>query len=204
MTNALPKRAVQDRECLIEEVVQTYLARIAEEEALDPVTVRFDGESYFLQDGSHRVEAARRSGFSEIDAEVLPGTLQEMEAEFHEMTNTALLLLGIAVANPGDGTATNVVLGGGVAPEVLPVQRYMLIPERSDPSFRSLGGLRQRCTLNPLSTAMFALGFHFATSAGAMRIIFRWLQKSLEPKESTCVAGGVGLERMVSKHRPQF
>jgi hypothetical protein len=43
------------------------------------------GSLNFLQDGFHRVEAARRSGLSEIDAEILPGTLQGMEAEFHEM-----------------------------------------------------------------------------------------------------------------------
>ena len=75
----------QERECLIEEVVQPYLTRIAEGETLEPVTVRFDGESYFLQDGYHRVEAAQRSGLREIDVEIFPGTLQDMEAEFREM-----------------------------------------------------------------------------------------------------------------------
>jgi hypothetical protein len=42
---------------------------------------------YFLPDGFHGVEAARRLGWSEIDAEILLGTLQDMEAEFREMLN---------------------------------------------------------------------------------------------------------------------
>jgi len=52
---------------------------------LPPSQFALMGSLNFLQDGFHRVEAARRSGLSEIDAEILPGTLQGMEAEFHEM-----------------------------------------------------------------------------------------------------------------------
>ena len=46
--------------------------------------VRFDGTEYFLQDGFHRVEAARREGMEELEAEIKPGTLAEMESEFRE------------------------------------------------------------------------------------------------------------------------
>ena len=46
--------------------------------------VRFDGVSYFLQDGYHRVQAALRCGMAGLDAEILPGTLQDMEAEFRQ------------------------------------------------------------------------------------------------------------------------
>jgi ParB-like chromosome segregation protein Spo0J len=38
----------------------------------------------FLEDGFHRVEAAKRAGVGEIEAEVLPGTLADMEADFQE------------------------------------------------------------------------------------------------------------------------
>jgi ParB-like chromosome segregation protein Spo0J len=75
----------QQPECLIEEVVQEKLQRIADGQTLEPITVRFDGDSYFVQDGFHRVEAAHRYGLSEIDAEVLRGTPQDMEADFREM-----------------------------------------------------------------------------------------------------------------------
>jgi ParB-like chromosome segregation protein Spo0J len=75
----------QDSDCLIEEVVQEKLSVIEAGETLQPIIVRFDGESYFLQDGFHRVEAARRSGLLELDAEILPGTLEDMESEFRAM-----------------------------------------------------------------------------------------------------------------------
>jgi ParB-like chromosome segregation protein Spo0J len=60
------------------------MEQIANGEPLEPILVRFDGESYFVQDGFHRVEAARRSGISQIDAEISPGTPQEMEGEFRK------------------------------------------------------------------------------------------------------------------------
>jgi hypothetical protein len=75
----------QSPECLIEEVVWKYAERITVGETLEPITVRFDGESYFVQDGFHRVEAARGCGLSGVDADISPGTLQDMEAEFCEM-----------------------------------------------------------------------------------------------------------------------
>ncbi len=74
----------QPSENLTEETVADYLSRIQAGETLEPVRVRFDGESYFLEDGFHRVEAMRRAGIATIDAEVLPGTLDEMEARFQE------------------------------------------------------------------------------------------------------------------------
>jgi len=54
-------------------------------EAVDPIVVRFDGQSYFVQDGFHRVEAARQCGLSQIEAEVSPGSLEDMETEFQQM-----------------------------------------------------------------------------------------------------------------------
>jgi uncharacterized ParB-like nuclease family protein len=74
----------QAAECLIEETVRDKMQQIANGQPLEPILVRFDGESYFVQDGFHRVEAARRSGISEIDAEISPGTMQEMEHEFRK------------------------------------------------------------------------------------------------------------------------
>lgn len=65
--------------------MEEKLQRIANGQTLEPITVRFDGDSYFVQDGFHRVEAAHRYGLSEIDVDVLPGTLRDMEAEFREM-----------------------------------------------------------------------------------------------------------------------
>jgi ParB/Sulfiredoxin domain len=62
----------QSSECLDEEAVQEKMQRLLDAEAFEPIIVRFDGESYFVQDGFHRVEAARRCGVSEIEAEILP------------------------------------------------------------------------------------------------------------------------------------
>lgn len=75
----------QARENLIEQTVQKYMQQIADGQPLKPIMVRFDGKSYFLQDGFHRVEAARRCGTRKLDAEIAPGTLEDMEREFTEM-----------------------------------------------------------------------------------------------------------------------
>lgn len=77
----------QGEECLIEETVQERMQQIANGQSLEPIIVRFDGEFYFVQDGFHRVEAARRCAVPELDAEISPGTLQDMEAEFREMVS---------------------------------------------------------------------------------------------------------------------
>lgn len=71
----------QPGENLIPEVVQKY---IEDGGPFDPLTVKFDGTNYFLEDGFHRLEAARRLGHTAIDAEVSPGTLADMEANFAE------------------------------------------------------------------------------------------------------------------------
>lgn len=50
----------QSRENLDEESVHRYAQTLRNGESLPAIYVRFDGTSYFLQDGFHRVEAARR------------------------------------------------------------------------------------------------------------------------------------------------
>ncbi len=65
--------------------MQERMRQLADGQPFGPIVVRFDGESYFVQDGFHRVEAARRFGLAELDAEISPGTLQMMEGEFREM-----------------------------------------------------------------------------------------------------------------------
>jgi uncharacterized protein (DUF1015 family) len=74
----------QPSENLIEDSVVQYVHRIKNGEGLPALIVRFDGEHYFLQDGFHRVEAAKRCGVRSLEAEVFPGTLDDMEREFQE------------------------------------------------------------------------------------------------------------------------
>jgi ParB-like nuclease domain len=69
-------------ECLIEETVREYMEQLRRGDAIQPLSVRFDGTDYFLVDGFHRLEAARRLALTSIEAEVSPGTLAEMEAEY--------------------------------------------------------------------------------------------------------------------------
>ena len=72
----------QPAECLIEETVQTYVDRLKRGDRLSPLRVRFDGTNYFLEDGFHRFEAARRLRLKTVEAWILPGTLAEMETEY--------------------------------------------------------------------------------------------------------------------------
>jgi hypothetical protein len=74
----------QPPENLIEPVVLEYVERMKRHEKLEPILVCFDGERYFLKDGFHRVEAARRLKRRKITANVTRGTLEEMEAEWQE------------------------------------------------------------------------------------------------------------------------
>lgn len=75
----------QPAENLIEDNVLYFLDLLRSGKTFEPVTVRFDGESYFLQDGFHRLEATRRAALSTIVADVSPGTLAEMETEFQQV-----------------------------------------------------------------------------------------------------------------------
>ena len=74
----------QPKENLIEERVQVYVDRLKRGETLPMLRVRFDGRNYFLEDGFHRVEAARRCGRKTLLSEILPGTLDSMEADFRD------------------------------------------------------------------------------------------------------------------------
>jgi len=78
----------QNAECLFEERVLEIMSEIASGQPLQPITVRFDGKSYFLQDGFHRVEAATRCGLMELDAEIQPGSLENMESEWRAVIET--------------------------------------------------------------------------------------------------------------------
>jgi len=44
-----------------------------------PIKVIFDGTTYWLIDGFHRVEAAHEAGLTEIAAEITPGTLEDAQ-----------------------------------------------------------------------------------------------------------------------------
>jgi len=80
----------QPPEVLSEEDVLRYVEMLRDAQALPPVYVRFDGVNYFLQDGFHRVEAAKREGIPEVEAEITSGTLAEMESEFQDGLKAAL------------------------------------------------------------------------------------------------------------------
>jgi hypothetical protein len=83
----------QPRENLSPETIGEYVMALQRGEELRAVRVRFDGTSYFLEDGFHRIEAARQVGITEIDAEVVPGTLADMEAEFEDYLRALLASL---------------------------------------------------------------------------------------------------------------
>jgi hypothetical protein len=74
----------QPEENLDPEIVAEYESRIAQGTAIPPVTVCWDGEAFWLKDGFHRVRAMRNLRLGEVEAEVISGTLAEMEAEFRK------------------------------------------------------------------------------------------------------------------------
>ena len=64
------------------ETVERYVQRLRSGETLPALKVRYDGQQYFLEDGFHRIEAAKRCGLQTVKVEVSLGTLADMEAEF--------------------------------------------------------------------------------------------------------------------------
>jgi uncharacterized ParB-like nuclease family protein len=61
------------------EVTEEYVELILEGIELPPVRVCWDGTSYWLTDGFHRVAAAQRLGHKTISAEVFHGTLSDAQ-----------------------------------------------------------------------------------------------------------------------------
>jgi ParB-like chromosome segregation protein Spo0J len=72
----------QPHENLIPETVVRYRDCMKRRDRIEPVVVCYDGANYWLKDGFHRFEAARDLGRQTIMAEVIPGTLADMEAEW--------------------------------------------------------------------------------------------------------------------------
>jgi hypothetical protein len=69
---------------LIDETVADYIERMHKRAPVAPVTVRYDGRHYWLQRGFHRVATARRLARRGIEADVFPGTREDMEPEWQE------------------------------------------------------------------------------------------------------------------------
>jgi ParB-like chromosome segregation protein Spo0J len=94
----------QDPENLDDERVQYYIAALSGGEVIDPVTVQFDGETYWLRDGFHRLTAAQSLGRKEIEAEIILGTYAEMEAEWNALLEAGRNNLRKWAANRGKDT----------------------------------------------------------------------------------------------------
>jgi ParB-like chromosome segregation protein Spo0J len=73
-----------DPDCLNEETVVGLVAAFRRGDKIEPVRIFFDGTTYWLADGFHRVAAARQLGYRGIEAEVVLGTHSDMEAEWRE------------------------------------------------------------------------------------------------------------------------
>jgi ParB-like chromosome segregation protein Spo0J len=58
--------------------VLEYVRKMHRRRAISPVTVYFDGQTYRLFDGFHRVRAARNLKRKTINAEIVQGTLADM------------------------------------------------------------------------------------------------------------------------------
>ena len=59
------------------DVVAAYAERMTEGDVFPPISVFSDGNRYILADGFHRVMAAKRNGFTDIEANVLQGAAKD-------------------------------------------------------------------------------------------------------------------------------
>jgi hypothetical protein len=67
----------QPRAAINDDVVGEYVADMLDGAEFPPVTVFYDGESYWLSDGFHRLAAYRRTGAHEVPAEIKMGTVRD-------------------------------------------------------------------------------------------------------------------------------
>ena len=67
----------QPRATISKDVVGEYVADMLDGAEFPPVTVFYDGESYWLADGFHRLSAYRRTGAHEVSAEIRMGTVRD-------------------------------------------------------------------------------------------------------------------------------
>ena len=67
----------QSREALNQATVAEYAEAMTDGATLPPVTLFFDGSSYWLGDGFHRFFAAKKVGFTDMPADVREGTQRD-------------------------------------------------------------------------------------------------------------------------------
>lgn len=78
----------QTREKLNEATVKEYIEAIKAGATFPPVTLFFDGSSYWLADGFHRYFATKKAGKKQIHEDITPGT--QRDAVLHSLgANTA-------------------------------------------------------------------------------------------------------------------
>ena len=69
----------QPRAALDFEAIEDYAEAMSAGVKFPPVTVFYDGDSYWLADGFHRVRAAYAAGFDSVLCEVKQGTIEEAQ-----------------------------------------------------------------------------------------------------------------------------
>ena len=71
--------ATQPRAAIDFEAVFDYMDAMSDGAEFPPVVVFYDGDSYWLADGFHRIRAAEQAGFAEIACELHQGTQQDAQ-----------------------------------------------------------------------------------------------------------------------------
>jgi hypothetical protein len=77
----------QVRQELNQTTVDSYAELIQDGVSFTPVTVFYDGSDHWLSSGFHRYFAHKKAGHSEIDAEVITGTLEEAKLHAIQANN---------------------------------------------------------------------------------------------------------------------
>jgi hypothetical protein len=67
----------QPRSQMNEEVAEDYAQEMRDGVTLPPVDATFDGDQYWLWDGFHRLQAAKKAGKTTISVTVTPGTVED-------------------------------------------------------------------------------------------------------------------------------
>ena len=123
----------QSRANLDGPTVDDYAAAMRAGDEFPPIELIYDGESYYLKDGFHRVAAAIQAGFTAIEANFEQGTLEEAKWDSYSLNTTHGLrrsrkdtrrAIIAALKHPYSASSSNVQLANHIGVDEGTIRRY--------------------------------------------------------------------------------
>ncbi len=123
----------QSRAALNEDVIADYAEAMKDGSRFPDIWLVYDGTHYFVTDGFHRIEAALRAGWKEINASVVTGTIEDAQWQSYGVNKAHGLrrsnddkrrAVVAALKHPQGAAKSDREIGRHVGVDHVTVQRY--------------------------------------------------------------------------------